>query len=66
MPRSDWNTLTTFKVLLPPLLQQQAIATVLSDIDSLITSLKQLIAKKRDIKQAHAAAAYWQATSPWI
>jgi restriction endonuclease S subunit len=33
-------------------LEQQAIAATLSDIDSLITSLEQLIAKKRDIKQA--------------
>src|SRR2546425_2669270 len=32
--------------------EQTAIATVLSDIDSLITSLGRLIAKKRDIKQA--------------
>ena len=32
--------------------EQQAIATVLSDVDALITSLDKLIAKKRDIKQA--------------
>jgi len=36
----------------PPLSEQQAIATVLSDVDAQITSLDQLIAKKRDIKQA--------------
>ncbi len=32
--------------------EQTAIATALSDVDALITSLDQLIAKKRDIKQA--------------
>ena len=32
--------------------EQEAIATVLSDTDALITSLDKLIAKKRDIKQA--------------
>ena len=37
---------------LPPLPEQHAIATALSDVDTLITKLDQLIAKKRDIKQA--------------
>jgi type I restriction enzyme S subunit len=32
--------------------EQRAIATALSDVDALITSLDRLIAKKRDIKQA--------------
>ena len=32
--------------------EQHAIATALSDVDALITSLDKLIAKKRDIKQA--------------
>ena len=32
--------------------EQEAIATALSDVDALITSLDNLIAKKRDIKQA--------------
>ncbi|GHO96266.1 hypothetical protein KSF_063140 [Reticulibacter mediterranei] len=39
-------------IRLPPLPEQHAIATALSDIDALITSLDKLIAKKRDIKQA--------------
>jgi type I restriction enzyme S subunit len=39
-------------VLIPPLPEQRAIATTLSDVDALITSLDELIAKKRDIKQA--------------
>jgi type I restriction enzyme, S subunit len=36
----------------PPLKEQQAIATALSDIDALIDGLSKLITKKRDIKQA--------------
>src|SRR5690242_6368428 len=36
----------------PPPDEQHAIATALSDVDALITSLDRLIAKKRDIKQA--------------
>lgn len=37
---------------LPPLPEQRAIATALSDVDSLLTKLNELIAKKRDLKQA--------------
>lgn len=37
---------------LPPIAEQRAIATTLSDVDALINSLDRLIAKKRDIKQA--------------
>ena len=36
----------------PPLPEQRAIAAALSDVDALIAKLDQLIAKKRDIKQA--------------
>jgi type I restriction enzyme, S subunit len=40
-------------VPLPPTIKEQlAIATALSDVDTLITALDRLIAKKRDIKQA--------------
>jgi type I restriction enzyme S subunit len=39
-------------ICLPPLPEQRAIATALSDVDTLISGLDQLIAKKRDIKQA--------------
>lgn len=42
----------TILVPLPPLPEQRAIATALSDVDALINSLDRLIAKKRDIKQA--------------
>jgi type I restriction enzyme, S subunit len=40
------------KLPLPPLSEQRTIATLLSDTDALLASLKQLIAEKRDIKQA--------------
>lgn len=36
----------------PPLPEQRAIATALSDVDALLAKLDQLIAKKRDLKQA--------------
>ncbi|KAA8556364.1 restriction endonuclease subunit S [Pseudomonas marginalis] len=39
-------------VVLPPISEQRAIAAALSDMDALITGLDQLIAKKRDLKQA--------------
>ena len=41
-----------FKIKFPPLPEQRAIATVLSDVDALLAKLDALIAKKRDIKQA--------------
>ena len=37
---------------LPPPPEQRAIATALSDVDALLAKLDQLIAKKRDLKQA--------------
>ena len=48
----NYQQVRSFKVPLPPLPEQHAIATALSDVDTLITKLDQLIAKKRDIKQA--------------
>jgi type I restriction enzyme S subunit len=39
-------------VALPPLPEQRAIATTLSDVDALLGGLDRLIAKKRDLKQA--------------
>jgi len=40
------------KISLPPTAEQRAIATALSDVDDLLAKLDQLIAKKRDLKQA--------------
>ena len=45
----DVRTLT---VTIPPLPEQRAIATALSDVDELLGGLDRLIAKKRDLKQA--------------
>ena len=41
-----------FKYPVPPLLEQRAIATALTQVDALIAGLEKLIAKKRDLKQA--------------
>jgi type I restriction enzyme S subunit len=46
------GALQTMPIPFPSLPEQRTIATALSDMDALITSLDQLIAKKRDIKQA--------------
>lgn len=40
------------KAAFPPLVEQRAIAAALSDVDVLLAKLDQLIAKKRDLKQA--------------
>lgn len=40
------------EVAMPPLHEQRAIATALSDVDALLAKIDQLIAKKRDLKQA--------------
>jgi type I restriction enzyme S subunit len=52
VPGVNRNDLHEIGVSLPPLPEQRAIATALSDVDALIASLDRLIAKKRDIKQA--------------
>lgn len=45
--------ISDIKISLPPTeAEQQAIASLLSEMDALISSLDQLIAKKRDLKQA--------------
>jgi type I restriction enzyme S subunit len=52
-PNLGANELGKFLVPLPPSIKEQtAIATTLSDVDSLITSLDKLIAKKQAIKTA--------------
>lgn len=52
MPRAEWNIVGNVSIPIPPTkAEQSAIATALSDTDSLISSLEQLIAKKRAIKQ---------------
>jgi type I restriction enzyme S subunit len=50
--RMPSQTLFVQKVALPPRPEQRAIAAALSDVDALLGALDQLIAKKRDVKQA--------------
>lgn len=52
MPKINRTELAEFALGLPPLPEQSAIATVLSDVDALLGALERLIAKKRDLKQA--------------
>ena len=52
VPHINLGILRDIPVQLPPLPEQRAIAGALSDVDELIGSLDQLIAKKRDLKQA--------------
>lgn len=51
MTTIDQGVLGKCPVLIPQPLEQEAIATTLSDTDALIEALEQLIAKKRHIKQ---------------
>ncbi len=48
----EMPALKAFGLPLPPHTEQRAIATALSDMDALLDGLTQLIAKKRDLKQA--------------
>ena len=51
MPRADWNVVSGIEFPFPPLPEQQAIATVLSDMDAEIASLERRLDKTRTIKQ---------------
>lgn len=51
-PQLTVGTVSKFKLPLPPLPEQRAIAAALSDVDDLISSLDALISKKRAVKTA--------------
>ena len=51
-PSLNLSDVEKFILPLPPLTEQRAIAQALSDVDALLTTLDQMIAKKRDLKQA--------------
>jgi type I restriction enzyme S subunit len=52
-PFLDTKAIRSFDIALPSTInEQRAIATALSDVDALLIKLDQLIAKKRDLKQA--------------
>ncbi len=46
------NFIAPIAIAVPPLPEQRAIATALNEVDGLIRAQEQLIAKKRDLKQA--------------
>jgi len=48
----DTKLVQAFEIWLPPRAEQRAIAGALGDVDALLGALDQLIAKKRDLKQA--------------
>jgi len=52
MPRSDWNIVMNYELIIPPLPEQTAIAAVLSDMDAELTTLEQRRDKTRALKQA--------------
>ncbi len=49
---TNGRVLSGVSIACPPLPEQRAIAAALSDVDALLAKLDQLIAKKRDLKQA--------------
>ncbi len=51
LPHLNLGILREIPIPKPPINEQHAIATVLSDVDSLLTALDSLIAKKRLVKQ---------------
>lgn len=52
MPRSDWSVLSKFRVSLPSVPEQTAIAAVLSDMDTELAALESRRTKTRALKQA--------------
>jgi len=51
-PQISLQQVRNAEIPLPPLPEQRAIASALSDVDALLAGLDRLIAKKRDLKQA--------------
>ncbi|MDW6092225.1 restriction endonuclease subunit S [Vibrio rhizosphaerae] len=51
-PNITSNDVKNYRIALPPIKEQTAIANALSDMDTLLTELEQLIAKKQAIKTA--------------
>lgn len=48
----NFEQIRSFHLPIPPVPEQRAISAALSDVDALLAKLDQLIAKKRDLKQA--------------
>lgn len=52
VPQLTAPQISKYQLPVPPLPEQRAIATALSDVDGLLGAVDRLIAKKRDLKQA--------------
>ena len=52
VPHTNLGILRSYRFPAPSLFEQRAIASALSDVDSLLAGLDRLVAKKRDLKQA--------------
>ena len=50
MPRADWHVMRNFETRLPPIAEQQAIASFVHDMDTEIVTIEKLCNKKRSIK----------------
>ncbi|UUM67584.1 restriction endonuclease subunit S [Aeromonas veronii] len=51
MPRADWGVVKEFPVLMPSIIEQTAIATILSDMDNELQALTQKLEKAHALKQ---------------
>jgi type I restriction enzyme S subunit len=51
MPRSDWSVVKNYEIALPPLPEQTAIASILSDMDAEISALEEKLAKSRMVQE---------------
>lgn len=57
MPRSDWNVVSTLRIEIPESIDEQnAVASILSDMDTEITALEARLTKARQLKQGMAQA----------
>jgi type I restriction enzyme S subunit len=55
MPRTSWKLLRSFRVLLPPILEQRRIASTLSSLDDVIEGTQAVIEEMQVVKKAMLA-----------
>ena len=65
MPRTSWKHLQTFKLLLPPLPEQQIIASVLDSIDEVIESTETTIVTIKNLHDALARQLLTRGVPGW-
>jgi len=51
MPRTSWKEMSSFNVFLPPIIEQQKIAAILSSVDDAIQATQAVIDQTRRVKQ---------------